>query len=203
MKRTLILLFTACLLAACGDDSEVFYSVSYPVVRVEAYVTVETPDPGPEPEPEPEPQPEPDPTAARAAAPTALAAPRTAAEEEPTEDPIIRMVSDDLLKNAPVAAGGVYRLDFTLYNGGPLEVTPAPGAETAAGVFVKQPGSRELEFFYGGSTYTYVTSTYTDEADNTTKVLLSADRTDYYKKMFPDAKLTRVVRREYTSQPSR
>lgn len=194
MKRTLILLSTLSLLAACGDDSEVFYSTSYPIVRVEAYVTVDKPEPEPEPEPEPDPTPDPGEGGAKAL---------SAAEEEPVEDPIIRTVVDDVLANAPVEAGGVYRLDFTVYNGGPLEVTSAPGAEPVAGEFVKQPGSRELLFLYGGMEYTCLTGTYTDEADNTNKILLTVDLTEHYRKLYPDAKLTRVLRREYTAQRGR
>lgn len=42
----------ALLLGACSE-SEVFYTAVYPVVRVEAVVTVPSPEPEPEPEPEP------------------------------------------------------------------------------------------------------------------------------------------------------
>ena len=41
---------TACLLvlaAACGDDSDAFYTAVYPVVRVEAEITLPAPEPGP------------------------------------------------------------------------------------------------------------------------------------------------------------
>ena len=41
---------TACLLllaAACGDDSDAFYTAVYPVVRVEAEITLPDPEPGP------------------------------------------------------------------------------------------------------------------------------------------------------------
>ena len=47
MKRLIAYLFlTAALLAAggCGDDSEVFYSIAYPVVRIEAEVTHPEPE---------------------------------------------------------------------------------------------------------------------------------------------------------------
>ena len=40
---------TACLLllaAACGDDSDAFYTAVYPVVRVEAEITLPAPEPG-------------------------------------------------------------------------------------------------------------------------------------------------------------
>lgn len=41
---------TTCLLllaAACGDDSDAFYTAVYPVVRVEAEITLPDPEPGP------------------------------------------------------------------------------------------------------------------------------------------------------------
>ena len=42
-------LLTSLLLASagCSDDSEVFYSISYPIVRLEASVTLPTPEPEP------------------------------------------------------------------------------------------------------------------------------------------------------------
>lgn len=55
LNKAFATLLTSLLLASagCSDDSEVFYSISYPVVRIEAAVTLPTPEPEPEPEPEP------------------------------------------------------------------------------------------------------------------------------------------------------
>lgn len=51
LNKAFATLLTSLLLASagCSDDSEVFYSISYPVVRIEAAVTLPTPEPEPEP----------------------------------------------------------------------------------------------------------------------------------------------------------
>ena len=50
MKQFLASLLLAALFLAggCGDDSEVFYSISYPIVRIEAQVTLPESEPTPE-----------------------------------------------------------------------------------------------------------------------------------------------------------
>lgn len=49
LNKAFATLLTSLLLASagCSDDSEVFYSISYPVVRLEASVTLPTPEPEP------------------------------------------------------------------------------------------------------------------------------------------------------------
>lgn len=49
LNKAFATLLTSLLLASagCSDDSEVFYSISYPVVRIEASVTLPTPEPEP------------------------------------------------------------------------------------------------------------------------------------------------------------
>lgn len=51
LNKAFATLLTSLLLASagCSDDSEVFYSISYPIVRIEAAVTLPTPEPEPEP----------------------------------------------------------------------------------------------------------------------------------------------------------
>ena len=73
----------ALLLGACSE-SEVFYTAVYPVVRVEAVVTV----PSPEPEPEPEPTPE------------------SRADEGGTTNPVIEEIEAGIVASAHVQAGG-------------------------------------------------------------------------------------------------
>lgn len=51
MKQRLIsalVLAALALTGGCNDDSEVFYSISYPIVRIEAQVSLPTPEPTPE-----------------------------------------------------------------------------------------------------------------------------------------------------------
>ena len=99
----------ALLLGACSE-SEVFYTAVYPVVRVEAVVTV----PSPEPEPEPEPTPE------------------SRADEGETTDPVIEEIEAGIVASAHVQAGGRYTLNFSKYHGGRAQIetaTEEPEAE--------------------------------------------------------------------------
>ena len=98
---------TACLLllaAACGDDSDAFYTAVYPVVRVEAEITLPAPEPGPT-----------DPT--DPTNPTDPTEPETKAGENET-DPVVERIREEIEAAAPVKAGGSYVLEFTKYNGG-------------------------------------------------------------------------------------
>lgn len=166
--KHLVLLSTLAALAACGDDSDVYYSTAYPVVRVEADVTLTTPAPAQE-------------------------------EQEQPEDPVAETIRQDVMANAPVAAGGCYLLDFVTFDGGRLTVYPSQGAEAEGGTFSKTPGQTDLTFEYGGmEAYTCKVSTYlTDEG--TVCALLSTDLTAHYQTLYPDAPISKVQRREYTT----
>lgn len=111
---------TACLLllaaAACGDDSDAYYTAVYPVVRVEAEITLPTPEPDPT-----------DPTQ-----------PETKAGENET-DPVAERIKAEIEAAAPVKAGGSYVLEFTKYNGGRLWIRQAAEADRVRGVFFKDP----------------------------------------------------------------
>lgn len=176
MKRFTFLLLSVTLaaLAAC-DDSDVYYSTVYPVVRVEAEVTrsVTPPAPGEEDEGE--------------------------GEGEPTEDPALDLIRQEVLAAAPVSAGGRYVLDFVRFDGGRLTVYPAEGAEPVAGTFAKTPGQTDLTFEYGGmEAYTCKVSTYTAD-DGAVCAVLSIDLTAHYQALYPDAPVAKVLRREYTT----
>ena len=114
---------TACLLllaAACGDDSDAFYTAVYPVVRVEAEITLPDPEPGPTDPTDPT-----DPTN-----PTDPTEPETKAGENET-DPVVERIREEIEAAAPVKAGGSYVLEFTKYNGGRLRIRQtavAPGS---------------------------------------------------------------------------
>ena len=202
MKRLniLIALLMAAALTACGDSSDVFYTTTYPVVRVEVSVSLteepETPDPEtPDPEtPDPEtPDPEtPDPENPGTGT-------SDAEEPEEPENPLIREIRDDVLAKAPVQSGGSYRLDFTMHNGGLLVVRATADAEPVTGTFNKEPDKPEqLVFEFGGQTDSCKVSSYTD-TDNVRKTLLTVDLTEEYQKAYPDAGVTQVIRQEYTS----
>lgn len=186
--KILTALLLAAALTACGDDSDVFYTTSYPVARIEIFVSLSEPE-KPDPEnPDPE---NPDPENPNTG---------TSQTEEP-ENPLLEEIRNDALAKAPVQAGGGYRLDFTHHNGGPLVVRPAADAETVTGTFIKEPDKpEELHFTFGEQAYTCKVSGYTD-TDDLRKTLFSVDLTEEYKQLYPDAGVTQVIRKEYTSHP--
>ena len=187
--KILTALLLAAALTACGDDSDVFYTTSYPVARIEISVSLSEPE-KPDPEnPDPE---NPDAGTSQTEKPEN--------QEEP-ENPLLEEIRNDALAKAPVQAGGSYRLDFTHHNGGPLVVRPAADAETVTGTFIKEPDKpEELHFTFGEQAYTCKVSGYTD-TDDLRKTLFSVDLTEEYKQLYPDAGITQVIRKEYTSHP--
>ncbi len=107
-------------------------------------------------------------------------------------------IEEDVLSLAPVAVGGYYRLDFSLYNGGTLYVSTAEEAEVITGSFTKMPGSNELDFSFDTEQYTARTTSYTT-AEGDLCVVLNVDLTDYYRTKYEDEAIQQVIRHEYTS----
>lgn len=186
---------------ACGDDSDVYYTTAYPIVRVEAEITVPTPDPDPDPDPNPDPDPE-NPTG-----PTDPTDPGTTPETKANEgatDPVIEQIKAEIVAAAPVKEGGSYTLSFTKYNGGRLRINTAAEAGEVKGIFFKDPGATDILFYCPEPVmeYTCTVSTYKAE-DGTSKALLTVDLTEEYKALYPDAGITKAVRKEYTSANAR
>lgn len=207
MKKLAYIPLIALLLAAtaCAEkEGEVFYSTSYSVVRVEAEVTVTTPEPDPDPtdpdptDPDPtDPEPtDPDPTDPEPTGRT----PESRADDGETTDPEIERIEAEIVAAAPVQAGGRYRLQFSRYDGGSLQIDTATDAGTVKGVFFKTPGASEILFYCQEPAleYTCATSTYNGE-DGRSKIVFTIDLTAEYQLLYPDAGITRAVRREYTS----
>lgn len=187
--KILTALLLAAALTACGDDSDVFYTTSYPVARIEISVSLSEPE-----KPDPE---NPDPENPN----TGTSQTKEPENPEEPENPLLEEIRNDALAKAPVQAGGGYRLDFTHHNGGPLVVRPAADAETVTGTFIKEPDKpEELHFTFGEQAYTCKVSGYTD-TDDLRKTLFSVDLTEEYKQLYPDAGVTQVIRKEYTSHP--
>ena len=187
--KILTALLLAAALTACGDDSDVFYTTSYPVARIEVSVSLSEPE-----KPDPE---NPDPENPDAG----TSQTEEAENPENPENPLLEEIRNDALAKAPVQAGGGYRLDFTHHNGGPLVVRPAADAETVTGTFIKEPDKpEELHFTFGEQAYTCKVSGYTD-TDALRKTLFSVDLTEEYKQLYPDAGVTQVILKEYTSHP--
>lgn len=205
------------LAGGCDDASEYYYTTSYPVVRIEVSVTVEeeTPEPQPEPEPEPEPQPgegegeggtETDDgtgtgtdtgTGSGTGSDDGTGTSSDDGTVEEPENPLVTQLREEVLSKAPVQAGGSYTLDFKYSDSGRLTVRPAAGAETVSGGFAKQPGASNISFYFGEQAYTCAVSVYTEEGVR--QALLTVDLTAEYQARYPDAKITQVLRKEYTS----
>ena len=202
------------LAGGCDDASEYYYTTSYPVVRIEVSVTVE--EETPEPQPEPEPQPgegegeggtETDDGTGTGTDTGTGTGTRTddgtgtgsddGTVEEP-ENPLVTQLREEVLAAAPVQAGGVYTLDFKYADSGRLTVRPAAGAETVSGGFMKQPGATAISFYFGEQAYTCTVTAYTGE-EGLRQALLTVDLTAEYQARYPDAKITQVLRKEYTS----
>lgn len=202
------------LAGGCDDASEYYYTTSYPVVRIEVSVTVE--EETPEPQPEPEPQPgegegeggtETDDgtgtgtdtgTSSGTGSDDGTGTSSDDGTVEEPENPLVTQLREEVLAAAPVQAGGVYTLDFKYADSGRLTVRPAAGAETVSGGFMKQPGATAISFYFGEQAYTCTVTAYTSE-EGLRQALLTVDLTAEYQARYPDAKITQVLRKEYTS----
>lgn len=202
-KYIAYLLLSAALLVTggCGDDSEVFYSITYPVVRIDAEVTLSEPE---------------EPSTGEGSGTEGTEGSGgtegtdgtdgtggtggTEGTEEPV-DPLVAQIQAEAAAEGLVQAGGCYTLDFARYNRGYLTIETATQSGTLTGVFFKEPGASELTFFYLDTNTSCTLSYYTD-TDGVRKVLLLFDRTEAFQARYPDAGLTKVIRREYTSTPT-
>lgn len=220
MKQFLASLLLAALFLAggCGDDSEVFYSISYPIVQIGADVILES-------EPE-EPSTGEDSgsdgsqdgsseedTAGNDASDGAVTGSEGSDSssgsdgsdgsdgEEPAVDPLIAQIQAEVAAEAPVQPGGYYTLDFTAYNCGPLTVDTATDSGVTQGAFIKEPGASQITILYLNQVYEYTISSYTD-TEGLRKVMLTLDLTEEFQKRYPEAAITKVVRNEYTSTPT-
>lgn len=172
--QTIAQLLLLTTLVGCEEPSEVYYTVTYPIVRVEAVVTTEKVNPDAKP-------------------------PKVEMSPEEIED-----VKADVLANIPMKIGGSYKLDFSRFDGGRIEVQTSAEAEPLPGVFIKRPGQTELRFIYGelgAQDYTYSVDSYSD--DGKSKAMLVIDLSQYYKEKHPTWNIATVQLREYTSTPSK
>ena len=196
------------LAGGCDDASEYYYTTSYPVVRIEVSVTVEEETPEPQPgEGEGEGGTETDDgtdtgtdtgTGSGTGSDDGTGTGSDDGTVEEPENPLVTQLREEVLAAAPVQAGGVYTLDFKYADSGRLTVRPAAGAETVSGGFMKQPGATAISFYFGEQAYTCTVTAYTGE-EGLRQALLTVDLTAEYPARYPDAKITQVLRKEYTS----
>lgn len=197
MKQYGYLLLGVLLAAAgCGEDSEVFYSTSYPVVRVEASVT--GPESGDDTTDGSDSSTDGESDDSTTKGSDSTTDGSDGSTTEPDENPLFAQIEAEIVAQAPVQAGGRYRIDFTSYNGGPATILPSAGAESITGTFIKVPGSSDIQFLFGEQDYTCTSSSYKGE-NNASLVLFTVDLTARYQELYPDAGITRAVRLEYTS----
>lgn len=197
----------ALLLTGCGDDSDVFYSVSYPIVKVEGSVTGS--DAGTN-----EPGGSDGTTCTTTGSSDGSTDGGTGTDEgsgtgensgtggnsgEKAENPVYTQIEAEIVAQAPVQAGGSYALHFTKHNLGRLQVKTDSNAGAVDGLFFKEPGASSIRFYYLEQDYTCECSSYSE--DGRSLMLLTIDLTEHYKSLYPEAGITRVVRREYTSTP--
>ena len=201
MKRYAYLLWALLplLAAACGDDSEVFYSVSYPVVRVEASVK------GPQAETPGEDDTtggEDDTTGGEGSDGTGTGTDSgtDSGTEEPVGNPLYDQIAAEIVAQAPVKAGGSYRLDFSKYNRGRAPIDTASDAGQVVGIFIKEPGADKIRFYFLEQDYICSISSYKDEKGRD-MTRFTVDLTAEYQERYPDAGITEALRVEYTSTP--
>ncbi|MEG1700221.1 MAG: hypothetical protein RRY33_05380 [Alistipes sp.] len=178
MKRpfvALIALLSIAAFTACEEPSEVYYTDTYPIARIEVEVSALGVTPTPTP---------PSPTAT--------------ADEPPTPDaPIVKIIADDVLAKATVKAGGSYTLNFINFDGGRAQIRPDADTEPFDAAFVKLPGQKDFRFLFDQTDYTCVVSHYQSEHDGSL-VLFTVDLTEHYKALYPDQNVKQVHRKEYS-----
>lgn len=201
MKRVFFAL-AALLLAACGESTVVFYTVHYPVVLVEAEVTLDggsgsgeddgtTPDDGTSPDDETAPD---DGTEGSGTDTTN----EIRTESDGTEDPLVQEIEEAIVAAAPVQTGGGYTLYFSQYNGGRARIVRNPESEPVMGLFSKEPTKTSFEVIFDDEDYICKTSSYNDGTE-VRKTVLEIDLTETFQALYPTAGITRAVRREYTT----
>ncbi len=174
-RRSLtIIALAAGFAAACSDIVEPFYAESYEIARVAAAVELTAPTPE---------QPE-----------------NTEPEDSESSEDLERLKAEieaAVLAEAPVAAGGAYRIEYTEAFGGPLTVCPAEGEPALSGTFAESTTQSMLVFRYAGRTDSCMLSTY-DEEGAGRRIVFQTDLTERYRASYPEAEIVSVVREEYT-----
>lgn len=180
MRKTIYGLLTGLLCltaAACTEDSDIFYTTTRHITRVEAKVTLA--DSKPEPEPQPEPGPKPEPSAAEG--------------ESQGDNPLVAQIREELLAKSPAVEGDTYTFSFMVYNAGILLLQS--GEQTTEGRFTKVPGSDEIGFLFGEEYHIAQVTSPVDE--QTPGELYTFDFTKEYQQLYPDAKIVEAKRLEY------
>lgn len=161
----------AALLAGC-DDSEVFYSIRYDIVKAQVRIVTQPPV---------------DPEAPDES-------------EAPDAAPAADLIADaSIVRVFELPGGGYYLLDYTRYDGGRLTVRTSADSAPVTGEFDRQPAAKTLTLRYDGQQRACTLERYTDEATGTSCVMLSTDLTALLQELYPDEYIVEAFRYEYTS----
>lgn len=206
MTRSLLWL-AVLLLAGCGEtETSVFYTARYPVIKVEAEVTLQKTaeggsDTGSDEGTATDDGSEGSGSISGSESGTTDVNDDTGGGSDggsTEENPLVREIEEAIVAAAPVQAGGGYTLYFSQYNGGRARIVRTPEAEAVTGVFGKDPGKSEFEILFDEEDYVCTISSYND-GTNVRKTVLEIDLTEAYRALYPAADIERAVRREYTS----
>ncbi|MDO4758784.1 MAG: lipoprotein [Rikenellaceae bacterium] len=113
-------------------------------------------------------------------------------------DDLRAQITANALSEAPVEAGGCYRLDFSRFDGGELYIYPTAEAEPLVGTFTKSPAATEITFHYDERETLVTTAPYIAE-NGIQYTVLKTDLTEYYRTMMQTEIIQSVVRLEYTN----
>lgn len=173
MKKLIWVLFATIAFFGC-EDSDVFYSISYPIEQVDVAVDFKS-------------------------------------EAGEIDTVMVNKIKREAIEEAPVKVGGKYVLEFTVFNGGPLRLYPTKEADPIKGTFIKQPGKNEFTFLWGEVEYKVKEGYYMEKQDeNSTKnssqpprrlTVFIRDLSQTFQGRYPDANISSVTRKEYTSTP--
>ena len=195
LHRCLLGMLLVCLLAACDEKSEVFYTTTYDVGRMEVNVTFQAATPlkpanpgtkntagGDEADPTPDEEEGPD------------------APGDDTPGPsITALIQEQVLAEAPVKVGGSYSLEYKHFDTGFLTVRPSAGEEPLAGAFSRTPEASTLYLHLPDRSYTLSVASY--RYGTTSLTQFRADLTEQFQRLYPNHMIQRVERIEYTSHP--
>lgn len=201
LYRCLFGIALVCLLSACDEKSEVFYTTTYDVVRMEVSVTLQAATPLKPSTSQPEEQP--DTTSPEEEGDETNPTPDEEVNDAPDDDTpgpsVAELIREQALAEAIVQVGGSYIMDFKHFDSGFLTAQPSAGEAPITGAFSRTPGSSTLRLHLPEHSYTYTIASYRYGTTSLTQFRI--DLTKEFQKLYPNHMIQRVERIEYTSHP--
>ncbi len=194
LYRCLFGIALVCLLSACDEKSEVFYTTTYDVVRMEVSVTFQAATPLKPSNPGTK-----DPEGGDEANPTPDEEVNDAPDDDTPGPSVAELIREQALAEAIVQVGGSYIMDFKHFDSGFLTAQPSAGEAPITGAFSRTPGSSTLRLHLPEHSYTYTIASYRYGTTSLTQFRI--DLTKEFQKLYPNHMIQRVERIEYTSHP--